>query len=271
MSKSKIALLLSCSSMPAIVNPLDLSGKTVLVTGASSGIGRDACILLSELGAKVILVARRQDELVKTLESMTGEGHHYYSFDVTQVRETAAWMKTVAVECGPIDGIVCAAGATNTEAIRHLDFDKMDHLMDLNFKASMAMVHAVRQKQVRRKDGGLSVVLVSSTAGHKGFPGLSIYAATKGAIDAAVRVLAIELARESIRVNSVVPGLVQTEMVISYEQNVAGKNAVKAGFDLHPLGAGFPRDVSNALAFLLSDASRWITGTSLVVDGGRLA
>lgn len=257
--------------MAAITNPLDLTGKTILVIGASSGIGRDACILLSELGAKVVLAARREDELQKTLSLMSGEGHRAYTLDVTEVREISPWVDRVAAECGPFDGLLNSAGATNTEAIRALDFDKMDHLIDLNLKSNFALVHALRKKHVRRRGATLSIVFISSVAAYAGFPGLTVYAATKGGIDAAVRTLAVELARESVRINSVAPGLVETEMVISYRQNVAGDKAVQAGTDRHPLGLGRPRDVSNAIAFLLSDASRWITGTSLTVDGGRLA
>lgn len=257
--------------MAAITNPLDLTGKTILVTGASSGIGRDACILLSELGAKVVLVARREDELQKTLSLMSGEGHRAYTLDITQVREISPWMDRVAAECGPFDGLLNSAGISNTEAIRALDFDKMDRLIDLNLKTNFALVHALRKKHVRRRGATLSVVLVSSISGHAGYQGTSVYAATKGGVDAATRALAIELAKESVRINSVVPGLVATEMVLEGLAKRVGQESIEASGNSHPLGLGRPRDVSHAIAFLLSDAARWITGTNLRVDGGILA
>jgi NAD(P)-dependent dehydrogenase (short-subunit alcohol dehydrogenase family) len=257
--------------MAAIINPLDLTGKTILVTGASSGIGRDACILLSELGAKIILVARRESELQRTLGMMSGEGHCACAFDITHIRQIANWMEQVAADCGPLDGLLNSAGETNTESIRALDFDRMDRLIDINLKANFALVHAVRKKSIRRRGSPLSIVLISSVSGHAGFPGMTVYAATKGGVDAATRTLAIELAKESIRVNSVVPSLVGTEMVLGGLVDRVGQEAIETSAGAQPLGLGRPRDVSHAIAFLLSDAARWITGTNLVVDGGVLA
>lgn len=257
--------------MPAIANPLDLTGKTILVTGASSGIGRDACVLLSELGARVILASRRMDSLNETLGQMHGDVHAIRTFDFSHTRSILSWLKSVAADVGPLDGIIHSAGVTNTEAIRHLDYEKMDHMIDLNLKSGLALVHASRNKQIRRQGSAMSIVFISSTAAHTGHVGLAVYSATKGGIEAATRTLAVELAKENIRINTVAPGLVETEMVTSFRDNLAGSEAFKKGTDTHPLGLGKPRDVSNAIAFLLSDASRWITGTSLVVDGGRLA
>lgn len=257
--------------MPAITNPLDLTGKTILVTGASSGIGRDTCILLSELGAEIILVARRVDALQQTLSLMHGDGHTIQIFDFARTRDIVPWVKQVAAEHGPIDGLVHAAGESLTEAVRFLDYDNMDRLIDLNLKSNLALMQAIRLKQVRRQNSTLSVVLVSSISGHAGYQGTSVYGATKAGIDAIARALAIELSKESIRVNSIVPGLVATEMVLNDLADRVGKEAIDSSGESHPLGLGKPRDISNAIAFLLSDAARWITGTNLVVDGGILA
>jgi NAD(P)-dependent dehydrogenase (short-subunit alcohol dehydrogenase family) len=249
---------------------MDMTGKTVLVTGASSGIGRDTCVLLAELGAKVALLARRESELGKTLSLLPGEGHQVFPFDVCQTRELSLKLREICQSMGPLDGMVHAAGITNTEALRFLDFDKMDQLIDVNLKSSIALAQAFRQKGVRRNNSQVAMVFISSVSGCKGFPGMTVYAATKAGINAVVRTLGHELAREGIRVNSVIPGLVQTEMVESLK-NVVGDKGIADTFGSHPLGSGRPRDVSHSIAFLLSDAASWITGSSLVVDGGLLA
>jgi NAD(P)-dependent dehydrogenase (short-subunit alcohol dehydrogenase family) len=257
--------------MAAMINPLDLSGKTILVTGASSGIGRDTCTLLSQLGATIVLSARRVDQLEKTLGMLADGDHLVCPFNVCEVRDTAAWMREVVKKSGPLDGVAHVAGITNTEAIRFLDFAKMEQLIDLNLKAPLAIANAFRQKTVRRAGVPVSMVLVSSVAAIRGYPGLSVYSATKGGVNSLMRTLAAELAKEMIRVNSVVPGLVRTEMVEELGAKHVSADAVQASWDAHPLGEGRARDVSNLIAFLLADASRWITGTSMVVDGGLTA
>ena len=246
---------------------MNLTGKRILVTGASSGIGRDTCVLLAELGATVVLVARNEERLRQTLALMRPGDHSIERFDVTDHLAAEGWMRELARRLGPFDGLAHAAGRTHTQALRHLDWDVFRELVDLNLKSSFALLKAFRLKQVRAHPSA-SVVLVSSVAALQGYPGLSIYSATKAAVIAMARTLAVELAREGLRVNCVVPGFVVTEMTSEARQYLGEERWEKTRED-HPLGLGAPRDVSQAIAFLLSEAARWITGESMVVDGGR--
>lgn len=253
--------------MAAITNPMDLSGRTILVTGASSGIGRDTCVLLSELGATVVLVARNEDRLKETLGLMSPGSHVIRPFDVTRTDLADAWMREIASQVGRLDGLVHAAGMTHTQALRLLDWNDYDRLLNLNLKSSFALMKAFRQKPVRAQTTA-SVVLISSVAAFQGYPGLSIYSATKAGVVALARNAAVEFSRESLRVNCVVPGFVETAMTSSAKDYLGDAQWEKTAAD-HLLGLGKPRDVAHAIAFLLGETGRWITGASLVVDGGR--
>lgn len=250
--------------MKSVANPMDLSGRTVLVTGASSGIGRDTCVLLSELGASVVLVARNEDRLRETLARMAPGNHLIRPYDVTEFQSTSDWMAEISRETGPIHGMVHSAGMAHTEALKLLDWDKYHQIMDLNLRSVFALVKAYRQRMVRARPTA-SVVLISSVAAIRGYPGHSIYSATKGAIVSAARTLAVELARESVRVNCVLPGLVVTEMAATVK---IVEGAWQKTVDKHLYGLGSPRDISHSIAFLIGDTARWITGESLVIDGG---
>jgi NAD(P)-dependent dehydrogenase (short-subunit alcohol dehydrogenase family) len=252
--------------MAAIINPMDLSGRRVLVTGASSGIGRDTCILLSELGARVVLVARDEERLQETLKQMRPGDHLVRAFDITRHDDTSDWMSQIAVACGPLFGLVHLAGISHTEALRFLDLAKLDEIIDVNLKSAFSLCRAFRQKNVRVRPQA-RIVLVSSVSAIRGYSGMSVYAASKGGVYSMVAPLAHELAREDIRVNCVVPGLVRTEMAAAIEIHRPAEEwaAVEKA---HPLGVGQPRDVSQPIAFLLSAAANWMTGQALIVDGG---
>ena len=249
-------------------NPMDMTGRWVLVTGASSGIGQATAILLAELGCRVILVARSEERLQATRDLMAGDGHVIKAFDLAQVEMIEPWLKTIVSETGPLTGLVHCAGIQRTVPIR---FEKPcvdDPLWRLNYHSAAALVAAFRKPSNRTQNS--SVVLVSSIVGLIGQPGNSTYSASKGALIAYARAAALELAREEIRVNCVAPGHVRTAMTVSAESKLTESQA-QAIQDAHPLGLGYPEDVANAIAFLLADTGRWITGTTLVVDGGYTA
>jgi NAD(P)-dependent dehydrogenase (short-subunit alcohol dehydrogenase family) len=248
-----------------VLNPLDMTGHTVLVTGASSGLGRGISILLSQLGARVILVARSEAGLRDTQSQMLGDGHIVAPFDISNVEEIPAWMKALAGDTGPMAGLVHCAGIHFTLPLRVQKPDKLDELMRVNFSSAVALTKGFRQRGVRSETG--SVVYVSSVMAFVGRQGVSAYAASKGALIALSKSLAMELASEGIRVNCVAPGHVQTEMAEKAEA-LLSEEQIRAIVDMHPLGLGKPEDVANSVAFLLADASRWMTGQTLVVDGG---
>lgn len=252
-----------------MINPMDLSEHTILVTGASSGIGRATCVLLSELGAKVILTARRQEQLEETLSLMSHDGHTIVPFDLSQVEQIPAWLKDVADQHGKLNGLVHCAGMQLMKPIRDFDDESVQGMMALNFNAAFSLIRGFRHKQVYSRDSS-SIVLLSSIAGLVGTPGNSIYSATKGAIIALVRSAALEVARQGIRVNGIAPGFIDTEMGEGLKQTLSESQFNKL-IDQHPLGLGMPEDVANAIAFLLANSGRWITGTTLVVDGGYTA
>jgi NAD(P)-dependent dehydrogenase (short-subunit alcohol dehydrogenase family) len=250
-------------------NPLDLSGRTILLTGASSGIGRETALLLAQLGARLILVARNTERLEAVRGALSGEGHVAESFDLAEAPASIPdWMKRLAATTGPIAGAVHSAGVHVTAplmAVKPQDFEKA---YGLNVVVGAMLVKGLRQKSVRTPQS--SAVLVSSVSGLAGTAGVSAYSASKGALTALARSLAVELAPEKIRVNCVAPGFVQTEMSEKFGQLLTPEQLARIA-GLHPLGLGTPRDVACAIAFLLSDAARWITGTTLVVDGGYTA
>jgi NAD(P)-dependent dehydrogenase (short-subunit alcohol dehydrogenase family) len=247
-------------------NPLDLTGKRILVTGASSGIGRACAVLCSQLGASVVLVARDEKRLGETLGQMPGGEHMLVSFDLGDLENYEDLFRLFTAE-QKLNGIVHAAGICPAMPIQSVSLPTMQEVMNINYFAFMELVKWFSKKKY---SSGGSVVGVSSVSGYAGWQGGSLYSGSKGAMDSSVRSLAIELAPKKIRVNSVVPSNIRTPMLDGIV-SVGGDEAAKQILAKQPLGLGEPEDVANAVAFLLSDAARFITGTQLVVDGGYLA
>lgn len=251
-----------------MINPMDLSACKFVVTGASSGIGRDNAILLSELGASVVMVGRRTEQLEITFKMMAGSGHRLESFDLHNVDEIPRWLKDISQETGPLDGIVHCAGIEALRPLKLITKNSFNDLMNINVNAAVGLTKGFRQKKVNRAGG--SIVFISSVAGLIGQTGHAEYCASKAALIGLCRAAALELARENIRVNCIAPGLVKTEM-IEKAQKTLTLDQLKDIEAYQPLGLGAPRDISHAVAFLLADTGKWITGTTLVVDGGYTA
>jgi NAD(P)-dependent dehydrogenase (short-subunit alcohol dehydrogenase family) len=249
-----------------MINPMDMSGKTILVTGASSGIGSETCRCLSELGGRIVLVSRNREKLIQTLSSLEGAGHHFEQFDLDRVDEIPEWMSGLSKTIGPLDCLVHSAGISLTQPIRIWKSSDTEKLFKINVYAGLALAKGFRQKSIHGQNA--SIVFISSAVGIIGQPGLSVYSASKAAVIGATRCLALELAQDGIRVNCVAPGVVKSEMLESSRNVVLTEIQINALAGQHPLGFGKPRDVANSIAFLLSDSSRWITGTTLTVDGG---
>ena len=245
-----------------------LTGRRILVTGASSGIGRSTAIILSKLGAAITAIGRDSLRLAETMSQLSGDEHFSATWDLEDTDAIPQRLKQLAEQSGPLSGVVHSAGVQFTKPIqlfRKTDFNKC---MTVNVEAALALTRGYRQCGVN--DRGGSLVLISSVMAHAGQPGLSIYSASKGALSSTTRSLAMELSRENIRVNCVAPGVVETEMTAALRDALPAE-AMNAIESRHPLGIGTPDDIANACGFLLSPAARWITGTTLVVDGGYLS
>tara|TARA_R110002072_G_scaffold302615_3_gene486921 strand:- start:31054 stop:31812 length:759 start_codon:yes stop_codon:yes gene_type:complete len=249
-------------------NPMALDGRTVLVTGASSGLGRAISILISRLGGRVVLVARSEKRLAETMSLLDAGEHRVEPFDLNELDAIPGWIKKLADEAGPLDGLVHSAGVHATLPLRVLKPSRLDELMKVNVSAAMALTRGFRQRGVRAEQG--SVIYLASVAALAGSAGNAAYSATKGALVSMCRSLAMELAPEQIRVNCLAPGWVPTELAAKAEEKLADTQ-LQAISDMHPLGLGRPDDVANAAAFLLAETGRWITGQTLVIDGGYTA
>ena len=247
--------------------PMDLSGKRVLISGASSGIGRACAIELAALGAELVLIGRNQERLAETYARLTGSGHQMLAFDLHKIEEIAALPDLVKARERKLSGLVHSAGICPIVPLAATTPKVLQETFQINFGA---FVELCRQftKRFFFNDGG-SLVALSSVSSMIGWPGGSAYCSAKAALNGYIRVLALELARRKIRANTVCPSYVKTAMMDS-----TGSEAERTFADCEaaqPLGIIEPGDVAGVVAFLMSDESRFITGTNLVVDGGYLA
>lgn len=252
------------------LSAFSLKGKVILVTGASSGIGRACALMIAEAGADVILMARnleRLEEVVKLLPSATR--FQVISADLSSTSLPEESLKVAVSVLGKIDGLIHAAGISNTLPLRLIDSEKLSLFYQTNITAAVLLTKWI-SKPSNHGDNGCSVIWLSSVMGIVGESGKSMYSISKGALIAGAKSLAIELASKKIRVNCISPGVVVTPMTDSavYSQSTESRERVTS---LHPLGLGNVNDIAYACIFLVSDASRWITGTNLVIDGGYTA
>ncbi|MCX7124918.1 MAG: SDR family NAD(P)-dependent oxidoreductase [Gammaproteobacteria bacterium] len=246
-------------------NPFSLENKTILVTGASSGIGRSSAIALSQAGAKVILVARSEEKLAETFEKLSGEGHVCMPFDLTMLEEIPLWMKNMTDRMGALSGLLHCAGIQITKPLQFSNVIDIEKIWKINVASAFMLAKGFRQKKVRALDA--SIVLMSSVVAEYGSPGVSAYAASKGAIQALIKSLSMELLSEGIRVNGIAPGIVKTEMAEESFSKLTDAQVDALG-KMYPLGFGLPEDVAYAVVYLMSRAARWVTGEIMHVDGG---
>lgn len=249
-------------------NPLDFSGKRVLITGASTGIGRACAMILSELGAQLVLNGRNESGLNDTLSQLEGEGHVIAPFDMADTDGLCDWVKHLTKQHGYLDSFVHCAGIQITKPIRMFDQAFFDETMHVNLASAMAISQGFRMKRDRAKQG--SIVFVSSIAGLIGQTGNTVYGASKAGLMSLTRGLSMELLRDNIRVNCVAPALVETDMALRTQQSMTDAQ-YQHMLNQHPMGVGEPKDVANAVVFLLSDAAKWINSVTLPVEGGYLA
>jgi len=251
-----------------MINPLDLTGSVIMVTGASAGIGKSTSQLLSRLGARVVLVSRTPATLTATVETLEGDGHIIAPFDFNKPDEIEQWFKTLVHKTGPLNGLIHCAGAQLLRPLKLLSSMEIESLLRLNVTSGLILAKAFRQKNHHASPA--SIVFISSAMGQVGAIGRSVYCASKASVIGMTKALALELVSDGIRVNCVAPGFVVTGMLKEIE-NTLGEACFAEIRKMHPLGFGDPLDVANAVAFLLANTSRWITGTTLFVDGGYTA
>jgi NAD(P)-dependent dehydrogenase (short-subunit alcohol dehydrogenase family) len=237
----------------------------VLVTGGSSGIGRETAVVLSQLGARVIVTGRRLDQLEATLARLSSGPHVMEPFDLADTDAISGWVKSLASRHGPFHGLVHAAGFRKMSGLRGLSVEVLHQTFRVNLDSAVMLAKGFRQKACCT--AGSSMVFVSSASALVGVPATVAYAASKAALLGLTRTLAIELAGEGIRVNCVAPGMVESEMTDQIRQGLSDEQFA-AIVAQHPLGIGTTADVAYAAAYLLSDAARWLTGHTLIVDGG---
>lgn len=249
---------------------LDFQEKWIVVTGASSGIGRAISIELSRNGANLLLMGRNEERLKETAGSLESKGaHRILAMDLSELSAISGRVVGLAREVGRLYGLCHAAGMVETRPLSTLRIDAFQKILDVNVISGVELARVISRRDVMEQSGG-SILFLSSVYGHVGMPGQLCYSAAKGAIMAAVRSMAVELARRNIRVNSLSPGLVHTPMT-SAAMSVLTEEQVKSIEEAHPLGTGTPEDVARAAAFLMAPQSRWITGADLVIDGGYTA
>ena len=236
-----------------------LSNKHILVTGASSGMGRVFSQMIAKEGAIVTIVARNEERLQQTLDSLDGKGHDYKVCDLTDENQ----MKNIISDMIPIDGVVFCAGINDYVPVKFLKQEKIDRIFQTNYFSEILLTQMLLKRKLIKK--GASLVYISSLSSVLGVQGTLLYASSKAAINSAVKVIAAELAPQGIRANAICPGIVKTEMLSG--TNIDEEAFMKQAED-YPLGLGTPEDVGNAVIYHLSDGSRWLTGQSMILDGG---
>ena len=242
-------------------NPYSLEGKTILVTGASSGIGKATAIECSKLGARVIITGRDEARLQQTLSSLEGEGHVVIAAGLGEDDGIRFLVERVPV----LNGIVHAAGISDTVLFQFLKKERLENILNINFFAPVVLSQLLLKKKLLRKGG--SIVFLSSIDGPiTAHIGNSMYSATKGALSAMMRNMSIELASKGIRVNAVLPGMTETPLI--HNDDITQEQLNK-DMELYPLKRyADPREIAWAIIYLLSDASTFTIGANLVVDGG---
>lgn len=251
---------------------IQMQGKHVLITGGASGIGRQTAITLSGLGAKVAVMDLQEEGLKETLSMLHGEGHTIHVADLSQIEALEDIVVGIVKETGPFDGYVQCAGIVKNLPLINYKFERLHKIMLVNFYSYFEIVRILSKKG--RFNPGMSIVGISSIAATHGASTQAAYGASKAAMDGAMRCLAKELGEKGIRLNTVQPAATETTMYTEYMALKATMTETEMKVQANPrqyLGMNAPLDVANAIIFLLSPASRKITGVMLPVDGGYAA
>lgn len=241
-------------------NLYSLENKTILVTGASSGIGRGIAVLCAKMGAQVIINGRKRERLKETLELLEGDGHMVVAGDLTLPEEREALVEALPL----LDGVVHCAGIGHRLLCKSIAESDVDLVMGINFKGPIMLQSSLLKN--KRINKSASIVFITSMASQSPSYGNALYSASKGALISYANCLGLELASKQIRVNCISPAMVRTELIlrdgISEEQLLEDEKK-------YPLKRyGHPEDVAALAIYLLSDASSWMTGSDLKITGG---
>lgn len=250
-------------------NPFSLENKRILVTGASSGIGRAVAISCSKMGADIIMLARDTERLSETYRELFPGRHSFYSMDLTEYKGIEALITECVQRHGQFDGLVHAAGIEMSIPLPLMKPEQYLEIFSINVISGFELAKTISRKKLFNSKGG-SFVFISSIRGILGQEAAIAYSSSKGAVIAGVKSMALELAKKNIRVNSISPAIVETEMTKNLFANIS-EQAKNTMLNNHPLGFGKAEYIANACIYLLSDASIWVTGSNLIVDGGYSA
>ena len=242
-------------------NPFSLEGKTILVTGASSGIGQGIAVECSKMGAKVVITGRNKERLKETFDQLDGNGHVMIAADLNNEAD----IEKLAAESPVLDGLVNNAGRGLSKPVNFIKSQDLQEVYQTNVFGVILLTKMLLKAKKINKGG--SIVFTSSLSSYVSAAGLSVYASSKAAVSAFMRTCAIELSKKKIRCNAVLPGMVETKLINDGTYTDASK---QADLNLYPLGRyGSPVDIALGVVYLLSNASSWITGLEMIIDGGR--
>lgn len=241
-------------------NPFSLDGKTILVTGASSGLGKGIAIDCSKMGANVYITARNEERLKETLSLMEGVKNRHIIADMSTEKDIDLIVDSLPI----IDGIVLCAGIIKTMPVKNITDSAVQEIFDVNIMSNIKLLSRLLKKKKLSK--GASIVFISSVSTFNVKVGNSLYSGTKGAVNSFAKAMALEVAKQNMRVNCIQPGFVPSKILDN--SGIESDDILNWYKERHPLGFGTPSDIANGCIYLLSDASRWVTGSIFTIDGG---
>lgn len=251
-----------------MTHPMSLSGKTVLVTGASSGIGRAAAVCCAQMGARTVITGRNRERLAATADQLTGSGHMALTWDLAGEGGLEPLFKEIVSEAGKLDGLIHCAGVPGVTPLKALSRKRLEKVMEINFYSFVELVRQFSKRRYSRD--GAAVVGVSAALIRRPRPYELAYAASKAALEAAVPIMAMELKERGFRVNGVAPGAVRTEMMDRLAEELDNRDFLERGAENSILGWQTPEEIARVCAFLVSGASSAITARIIQADGGFL-
>lgn len=240
-----------------------LTGKTIFIAGASSGIGRQIAISVSQMGGTLVISGRNEERLNETLSQLEGTGHSIAAADLLNEEQRLQLVSALP----KLDGVVYCSGVVKAFPIKFLSQEKIDETLNINYESPVLLMAGILK--AKKLNAGASLVFLSSISSQHPHKGGAMYSGAKAALESFSKVLALELYSKHIRSNCISPAMVKTEMYDTAEKDVS-KEIMDAHVAKYPLGVGTPEDVANTAIFLLSDASKWITGINITLDGGFL-